>query len=224
MPADTPSLATLIREAIESRLVDVHTSIPARVQTYDAGAQTADVRPELRRVVRRADGTRASEDLPVIPCVPVQFLSAGDFFFAVPVGPGTTGLLVFTEYSIDRWRSGDSLVDPGDERRHGLSGAVFVPGLRSSSAPLADVDGTNLRFGKSGGYVVEVTDSEIRMPNDATNFLARADRVLSELSAIVNAYNLHTHTGVTAGVGTSGGPSAPIPAPSSPASDTVKGT
>lgn len=220
---DSPELATVIRDAMTTRLVDVHTGIPAIVESYDNDAQTANVRPELSRIVRDGAGVRRTEELPVIPCVPVVFLSAGPFFISFPVTKGTTGMLFLAEYSIDRWRAG-SPGDPGDERRHGLSGATFVPGLRVSGAALGSTSGSAIRLGHDPDYAIEITDSGIKLPNDAIEFLARADRTLSELQSIVNGFNTHTHTGVTVGAGVTGTPSVPLTAPSDPASDTVQGT
>ncbi len=143
MPTDQPSLPTVIREAIESIMVDTHTMMPGTVDSYDPDTQKADVQPGLSRVLRKVDGNRVAETLPVIPSVPVQFLAAGGIVFAPPVQKGTTGLLLFAEYSIDKWRQQGGQGDPGDIRRHGLSGAVFLPGLQvaASRYALSDVDG-----------------------------------------------------------------------------------
>lgn len=228
MATDSPGLPTVIREAISARLVDVHTAMPGRVESYDAAGQTADVQPQLKRVVRSATGERTAEELPVIPSVPVGFPGGGGFFVSFPLAVGDTGLLIFSEYSIDRWRTQGEQVDPADERRHGLSGAIFVPGLKTQAGALADADATHMRLGADGSYVVEIQPSEIRMPRDATAFLARADRVLSELQSVKTAFDAHTHAGsATAPTGPTtptGPPVIPLPSPSSPASDTVKGT
>jgi len=53
-------------------------------------------------------------------------------------------------------------------------------------------------------------------------FVALADKVLTELTAIKTAFDLHVHSGVTTGGGASGPPAAPMTAPSPVASDTLK--
>lgn len=55
---------------------------------------------------------------------------------ALPVAVGDTGLLIFSDRSLDVWLATGGIVDPGDDRRHALSDAVFVPGLRPFSSPL----------------------------------------------------------------------------------------
>ncbi len=231
---DSPELASVIAAAIEARLVDVHTSLPGRVESYDAARQVADIKPMLRRVIRRENMERVVEELPVIPCVPVQWSRGGGAFVSLPLAAGDFGWLMFADYSIDRFRSTGDDVDPGDTRRFDLSNAVFLPnGPFPSDEALADANASEIRVGFDGDYQAAIKKGpspEIRLPADATTFLARADRVLTELQGVATAFNGHTHTAggymdsspapVT---GVSGGPSSSYSA-SDPASDTVKGT
>ena len=177
MTIDSPSLATVIREAIETKLVDVHTGMPGRVESYDEEAQTANIRPLIKRVLREVDGSRVPEELPVLPSVPVAFPGSGGFSMTWPLAPGDTGMLLFSEMSIDRWRTTNEVIDPGDGRRHGLSGAMFVPGLRAQS-------------GKLPGAAVSATAMVMR-PN-----VILGDSTASEPIVLGSALNtwLSTHT------------------------------
>lgn len=221
---DSPDLGTMIGQAMDERLIDVHTSMPGRVESYDRATQTAEIRPQLKRVLRRRNGERVAEELPVIPCVPVSFPRVAGFFIHFPVKVGDFGTLVFSEYDIGRWRTIGDVVDPGDTRRHGLSGPTFVPGVfpQGSAITDADLSDDQMRLGAEGAYVIEISDTgEIQLPAGAATFLARADRVLIELSAIVSGFNTHVH--VETG-GSTLVPTVPLGAASDPASDTVKGT
>ena len=216
-----PELATLIWSAIQTQLVDVHTAIPGRVESYDADRQVANVKPMLRRVLRSEEMDRITEELPVIPCVPVAWLKGGGAFVTLPLAVGDTGLLVFSEHLIDRWRATGEDVDPGDLRRHDLSGAVFYPGLSTAANRIQNSSSTEMRFGLDASYVAGVDASGARFPHDATQFLARADRVLSELQSIASALISHVHSGVTTGAGLTG-PSNSTYAAASPACDKIK--
>ncbi len=185
---DSPGLASVIANAMESRLVDVHTALPARVESYDAGRQVADVKPMIRRVIRAENMDRVSEELPVIPCVPVLWPRGGGAFISLPLAAGDFGWVMFGDYSIDRFRSTGQDSDPGDERRFDLANAVFLPhGPFPSSEKLADADASQIRIGFDGGYQAEIRDGEARFPKDATKKLARDDRVEGGLQNIVDA-------------------------------------
>lgn len=174
----TPSMAELIRRAIDSRLVDVHTSIPGRVEAYDEATQTVDVAPQIKRAIRTDAGAKVLEDLPVIPSVPVAFLRAGAFFITVPIVKGDTGLIIFSERATDTWRATGRASDPGDQRPLGLSGASFLPGLSPASAALAGLPTGAAVFG----------GTEIRLGGvGATDFVSLSSLVATELTKIVAA-------------------------------------
>lgn len=225
MTDTSPDLVSVIRNAIRSALIDVHIALPGRVESYDSVAQTADVKPMLKRVLRRADMSRIAEELPVIPCVPVLWSRGGGAFASLPLTAGDFGWISFGDYSIDRFRSTGDDVDPGDERRFDLANAVFLPnGPFPSSNTLADADASEVRFGFDSDYVVAIKKGpmpEIRLPRAAVTFLARADRVLTELGKIVTGFNTHVHveTGASTNV-----PTVLLGTALDPASDTVKGT
>lgn len=191
MPDTSPGLGSLLADAIRSAMIDVHTALPARVESYDEATQTADIKPMLKRVMRRANMERVIETLPVIPCVPVMWPRGGGYFMHMPLSAGDSGMLLFSEYQMDRWRSTGDDVDPGDTRRHDLSGAVFIPGLFPSAEPIADATGgeDGLRMGNDGNYTIEITDADIRMPESAVEYLARADRVEAALGQVRDSIN-----------------------------------
>ena len=230
MPVDTPTLGGLIGEAIAHALIDVHTAMPGTVEAYDAETKLADIRPALRRVLHTEDEERVAEELPIIPAVPVAFPSAGPWVLKFPIPVGSTGLLLFSEYGIDQWRASALDGDPGDTRRHGLAGAVFLPGLRTRAGAISDANPDALVIGRDDGFLLAVTSSdEIELPQGSSQFLARADRVLSELSSIASALVSHVHTagtfanGAGAVTGVSG-PSNSAYSASDPAADQVRGT
>lgn len=132
----TPSMAELLRRVMDARVSDVHVALPGRVVSYDEATQTADVEPQIKRAVRTDDGTKLLEDLPVLPRVPVSFPRVGAHSLTFPIAKDDSGTLVFNERSIDTWRATGRSSDPGDQRPHGLSGAVFFPGVFPSGSPL----------------------------------------------------------------------------------------
>ena len=128
MPA-TPTLAEVIRAAIDSRLADVHTAIPGKIKSYDAATQTADVIPLVKASTPMADGGDELEELPVIPNVRVLWPRAGGCYIHFPMAAGDYVLLVFNETAIGHWRAGaGEPAPPGDVSRHSLSYPYAIPG------------------------------------------------------------------------------------------------
>lgn len=142
-----PTQEELIRAWIEHHLSDVHTALPARVQSYDAATQTADLVPLVRHPVAHGDGSVEHENLPVLPSVPVLWPRTADHFIAFALAPGDMVLVVFCEGAIGHWRAGSGdITDPGDLQRHSLSHGVAIPGLFHRGAKLTNApagSGTN---------------------------------------------------------------------------------
>lgn len=129
MKDGTPTLKSVIDGAIAAALLEVHTAMPGRVVSYNKTTQTATVQPIIRK--------NAKVRIPPIPGVSVMFQGNDVISIAWPVKKGDTGLLVFAESSMDKWKTGDGDdVDPGDLRRFDLSDAMFIPALRSRKKPI----------------------------------------------------------------------------------------
>lgn len=193
---DTPSLAAVIRRALDARLVDVHTAVPAEVLEYDAATQKVTAQPLLRRAYWDESGERIAEKLAPIPGVPVAFPGSGGFRVTFPVVVGDTVLLVFSEASLDKWLSHGGDVDPVDDARHELSDAIAIPGLRDFGHALGDAPTNRMSMGYDSGPTIEIDESEVRLGSNGAN-----DPVAlkSDLDALKTWLNAHTHGGSTPG-------------------------
>lgn len=178
----TPDMAEVIADAIESTLIDVHVGLPGAVQSYDADEQTATIELQVKRALPKGDGTYATEDLPVLENVPVEFPRSKEFAVTFPLAAGDTGLVVFSEMSIDQWRSKGVNTSPGDIGRHTLSGGVFRPGLAPNvNALKTAAHVTNMVIGLDDDNAqIHVTPSgSILIGADATKKAARKDDPVS---------------------------------------------
>ncbi len=207
----TPSEAEMIADAIESALIDVHVALPGKIQSYDPATQTATVELQLKRALPKGDGTYATEDLPVLENVPIQFPRTKLFAFTLPIAEGDFGLVVFSEMSLDQWRSKAGNTSPGDVGRHTLTGGVFQPGLMPNDEAIDDDIGSDLMIGEIGGVQVRVKPGGVCHvvtggSTTADSFVAMAGKVLSELTNLETNFNTHVHP--TAAVGP---PSIPVP-------------
>lgn len=174
-----PTEAEIIRRAIESRLADVWTAIPGRVEKYDAATQTADITPVVRRPVTKANDDLIHDDLPVVPNVPVLFPRGGGASITWPLQAGDHVQLIFQTLSFAQWRESGETSDPGDLRLHCLGNAVCVPGLGSNAQtlPAAELPAMVLEH------------AEIRLGIGATDFVALASKVTENIQRIYDAIN-----------------------------------
>jgi hypothetical protein len=78
----------------------------------------------------------------VVNEVPVLMPQGGGFQVKVPIAKGDVVLLVFSDRSLDIWKSKGGEVDPVDFRQHDVSDAIAIPCLRdpAAAAPVAKIE------------------------------------------------------------------------------------
>lgn len=181
-----PTDAEVIRAAIESKLLDLHTSLPARVKSYNDATQTADVVPVIRRAVRKRDGSVAHEDLPTIHNVPVMWHEGGGFSVRLPLAPGDHVWLIFSEAATAQWRATGQVSQPGDLRRHDLSYAAAIPAGHPVKGSLpAGVPGS--AWARTPG------DFHFAANPLLSQYVALANKVNEALAALQNHADTHVH-------------------------------
>jgi len=146
------SLGELINRGLAAQAQGLRVMLPGKIDSFDPATQKANVKPLLFESYVDANGVEKSESLPVVPSVPVVF-SRGHTF---PVSAGDTCMLLFCDRSLDVWLARGGDVDPLDVRRHDLTDAVAIMGLRPFSAPLSSFDNSRARVGEVGHYGLAV--------------------------------------------------------------------
>jgi len=220
----TPTLAEVLRGAIDTRIGNLQVAMPGKVEAYDAATQTADIQPQLIRVLKDPDGNEVQERYPKIPNVPVVFPRTGTFFVSLPIKPGDTVLLIFCDYSIDLWRTKARESAIADDRPHGLHAAVAIPGLFPDNAALADAHADDLVIGQDAdGMQIRVTSDNkvkvtysggqtLQIENDGADSkmtLGDGARGVALFDELKTAFDAHVHP---TGVGPSGAPATPLAA------------
>lgn len=187
--AEDVSLADLLRQASAAALDGVYTSMPGVVQKYDAAKQTIDVLPAVRRwYVDSETGERVAEDLPVIPTVPVVFPAGGGYALTFPLAAGDPVTLVFSMVSAAEFLETGQITLPLDTRTHCANYPVALPGALPRPAALTDATDTMLHLGYRGADAqIEITHSEVHLGRGATETLALASKMVTELGKIATA-------------------------------------
>ncbi len=212
----TPQLEEVLKNAIEQRLVQVHTSMPGVIAKYDPQKQVADVRPAIKRKYPSGEIV----ELPLLTNVPVAHPRAGKARIHLPLKEGDSVEICFSERSLENWNAKGGIVDPEDPRKHHLSDAYVKPCLYPSKDPftvtepeaIEIVNGTAEIFIKADGSVSIKGSSLLLGDHSLSEFVAIASKVKTEIEALRTWAASHTHPYVDSPVG----PSVTSPSPSPP--------
>lgn len=202
------------REAVNGALAATWTSLPGIIESYDATKQTATVQPAVQGRITASDGTMMLVSLPLVTDVPVQFPSGGGFTLTFPVAKGDECLLVFASRGVDAWHALGGVQQPTGSRRHALSDAFAIVGVRSVPRALSGVStsavqlrndaGTALVEIQPSGHIRSVAPAGFEVVGNMTvsgTITTPADVVAGTVSM-----KTHIHSGVQTGGGTSGMP------------------
>lgn len=154
-------MASLLRSAAASALRGVHTALPGRILSYDAGAQRASVQPALGR--KQPGGEE--EKLPVLNDVPVLWPRSGGASMTFPVRSGDGCLLVFCERSLDEWKGQGGEVTPSDPRQMDLSDAVALMGFVHFGGGGGPSDKVQIKMGST---TLQISGSKVEIEGNLT--------------------------------------------------------
>lgn len=158
---ESPSWAQVLQDAFESRLCELHTAIPAKIVSYDSKTGQADVQPLLKRKFK--DGEVV--DLPVCNAVPVCFPRTLSAYVHLPIKKDDLGLLIFSERSIDRYKTYGGSQDPQDPRKHSLSDGFFMLGGYPLTIPPVAVQDGALHVKNAAADVLLLEDGTVTIKN-----------------------------------------------------------
>lgn len=184
----TPSLAQVIQSAIDADRFDLHTCIPGVIDSYDPATGLASVQPALKR---KYVGKEAV-NLPVIKNVPVLMprAQAGATFISLPLKQGDPVTLVFSERSLDVWKSttGGQTIDPDDPRKHALSDAYCFPGgYPKAAAPMTQATADDLVV-VSGDLVMTLTKTgKVKVTNagGTVELISTLSKVVADVNRLM---------------------------------------
>ncbi len=177
-----PGINDTIRAVVAAEMAKANGVLPAKVVSYDAAKQLAEVQPVVLVVIKGV-----GHKSPVLRDVPVRWPSAANGSLVLPLVKDDLGDVVPMGADTGAWDASGTENQAQDRNaRDALSDVVFRPGGSNLAARLASgqyaADGPVL-----WGDPVYLGDST------ATAFVALADLVATELGKIETAVNAHTH-------------------------------
>lgn len=207
--SETPSFSQLLLDVIEARLCEVHTSLPAKIVSYDSTKGTASVQILIKRKFKSES---SAIDLPVVNAVPVMFPRTAKSFIHFPLKPDDIGHLVFSERSLDRWKSYGDSQDPQDPRKHDLSDAVFMLGGYPANDPISGVIEDAVHIKNEDAEAIYKADGDIEIKNAVSVMKLTKDGKIQQLGGtgeMVDLHSQHLDADIAHTHGTAVGPSGP---------------
>lgn len=200
-----PTLRTVLESAIDNRLQEVRTCMPAKVVAVSDDRYTVDVEPQIKQIIIDDDGNEVAQELPIIYSVPLGQMNAGGFSIALPVAIDDTVLLVFSELDIEDWQEKGGLQSPLDDRRFHLSDAIAIPCLFPEPSKLGThatvADKLVLGSTTESEPRVVIASDKIELGEEGSgDYVAVASKVKTELDALkvtvdnmVTIFDAHIH-------------------------------
>lgn len=180
---------------LASRLRQVHTILPGRIEKYYGHLQRkARVKPLLKLRVPGRDPL----DIPPIDNVPVVFPGSSKFKFVFPLTKGDGCLILFSEEGIGAFLKGKIDMPSDSLARFALTDAICIPGLWSfpnvpqtgqseivvEDSGAVKVKGTEVVLNTGTLGVARTTDSVLSNPTDDPVFFTWATAVSAALLAL----------------------------------------
>lgn len=173
---ETLPLDEVIKLAIEKQLLETHVAMPGEVAQV-RGNQLVDVQPHLKRKYVLGGAVLA---LPIIQNVPVQLLAGKTWWFKGPIAVGDVGTIIFSERSLDAWKTSGGLTDPGDPRHHHMSDAIFIPGLASKASQVQG-SATSMVIHNGQAEIQMTPDGKFKVTNGTNELLDLLDQTLQAI-------------------------------------------
>lgn len=184
------NLSEALRALKDNVMSELNVALPASIESYIPSLRQAAVLPTIKR--KYLDGTE--EEMPVIKGVPVSWPCGGGGSLTMPLARGDTGLLIFSDRSLDRWLTQGSIAAPDDRRKHALSDAIFIPGISpfNSLSPQDNNDDVLLKYNLAEIRITKAGKFSIK--KGPTELLGLVDELMDEAGAIAQALALSTVT------------------------------
>jgi hypothetical protein len=167
---NSPDISEALETILNARLVEVHTSFPGQVVSYDKSKQVANIRPMVKKAVLSSDindSPDVYEELPILPNVPIRHARGGACFIHTPLKSGDFVWVHVTQNDFANWRTTGRLSEPSTPLTHDLSSCWAEPGAfpisqKLDSSKLSDTDITIV----NGSTHISVTTSGLEINND----------------------------------------------------------
>lgn len=134
--ADLEEVYETIKDAVLARLPR---SGPVMLTDDSPDGHTVKLQPLTKATQRQIGGGMQAVTLPVLPDVPVHFMSGSGITTTYGLKKGQEGWHIPAALGIDGWHQNGGVQAPGDVRQFAHADTIFIPGVRSDPNKLKGV-------------------------------------------------------------------------------------
>ena len=176
-----------LRLCVDRHLGRVWTSMPVRI-TEDSKGDTVEAQITIKGWQTDPDsGETTAVDIAPLGKVPIQYAAGGGFTITHPIKKDDEGIVCFQSRNMNGWWDKGGQQEEPVRRRHALSDAIYIPGVRNKPRQLGGnpdeqqqngqqrADGNGQQKTKppsttsvqirtdSGDYYIELTDHDVNI-------------------------------------------------------------
>lgn len=136
-------------------------------------------------------------DYPILADVPIIVISGGSANLTMPIKPGDSCLILFSDRDIDNWHTTGDIVPLGSARMHSISDGIALVGLNSIVDSIESYD-TDRAVLRNGTAMVGVGESLIKISNDVTTLKSVINNLIDIIITLTTAMSAATPGSVVA--------------------------
>lgn len=175
----TPTLLQAIQTVIDSNLIDLHVSLPAKIVTYDPDTQFASV--QIQIMFKLDNGSL--HQWPVLPDIPVKHSRAngGAAFVHMPLVPGDDVMLICCERSLDNWKTQGGMTDPADIRKFNITDCYALVGGSALPNAFKVTNPTAIQIVNGQTTLNVQPDGKISLKNSSNELIDVLDQITEQV-------------------------------------------
>ena len=181
-------LRVAVSAAIDGRLTQVWTAMPAKIVSFNATLQTAQVEVQLIPLWNNpVTGKREELPFPIINDCVVMFPGGGGFHLTFPVKAGDECLMILASRCIDGWWGSGKPVPQTDLRMHDLSDGFLLVGVNSKAHALSGLSTSAVQLRSDDGLTfIEIAGGAVNVSTGASGtFTTASGQVVTVQNGIV---------------------------------------
>jgi len=195
----SPTLARLISDMIEQRLLELWAPFPGKVVSYDASTQTATIRPGIKFPIQQDEAGSYPDELeiPDLEEVPVRMpLAGGGWRISTSLQADDLVMVHVTFRDLERWLagSGDAVQVP-QCRHHDINDCWAEPwdhGTSTTDNLVLEGHGIQIQINTDGKVYVKGsgTTSPVIVDGVALSFHTQLASALTEVQSVLSMFGL----------------------------------